>query len=242
MFLPFPSIPEPPPPLKCPHPMPVSAESPPITILPLFSITFYTFTESLLQLADFFRFGVKCVEELYSQQPPENTQYCWNRLEYRPLEGFVLAVSPFNFTAIGGNLAGAPALVGNVVLWKPSSTATYSNYLIHRILLEAGLPPSVIQFVPGPPANVVTTALGHREFAGLHFTGSTKVFRSLWKEIGNNVGQGAYKSYPRVVGETGGKNWHLVHQSADVKNAVLQSVRSAFEYQGQFLCPPFCPP
>ena len=186
---------------------------------------------------------MKCVEELYSQQPPENSQYSWNRLEYRPLEGFVLAVSPFNFTAIGGNLAGAPALVGNVVVWKPSSTATYSNYIIHRILLEAGLPPSVIQFVPGPPAQVVTTALGHREFAGLHFTGSTKVFRNLWKEIGNNVGQGAYKSYPRVVGETGGKNWHLVHQSADVKNAVLQSVRSAFEYQGQFIpssFPPSC--
>ena len=176
---------------------------------------------------------MKCVEELYSQQPPENTQYCWNRLEYRPLEGFVLAVSPFNFTAIGGNLAGAPALVGNVVIWKPSSAATYSNYIIHRILLEAGLPPSVIQFVPGPPADVVATALGHREFAGLHFTGSTKVFRGLWKEIGDKVGQGAYKSYPRVVGETGGKNWHLVHQSADVRNAVMQSVRSAFEYQGQ---------
>ena len=196
---------------------------------------FDALTESLLQLSDFFRFGVKCVEELYSQQPPENSQYSWNRLEYRPLEGFVLAVSPFNFTAIGGNLAGAPALVGNVVVWKPSSTATYSNYIIHRILLEAGLPPSVIQFVPGPPAHVVTTALGHREFAGLHFTGSTKVFRNLWKEIGDNVGQGAYKSYPRVVGETGGKNWHLVHQSADVKNAVLQSVRSAFEYQGKFI-------
>jgi len=191
------------------------------------------FPDSLLQLADFFRFGVKLVEELYSQQPPENSQYCWNRLEYRPLEGFVLAVSPFNFTAIGGNLAGAPALVGNVVVWKPSSSAIYSNYIIHRILLEAGLPPSVIQFVPGPPAQVVTTALGHREFSGLHFTGSTKVFRDLWKEIGNNVGQGTYKTYPRVVGETGGKNWHLVHQSADVKNAVLQTVRSAFEYQGQ---------
>ena len=190
-----------------------------------------------LQLSDFFRFGVKYVEELYSQQPPQNAQYSWNRLEYRPLEGFVLAVSPFNFTAIGGNLAGAPALVGNVVVWKPSSAATYSNYLIHRILLEAGLPPSVIQFVPGAPQHVVTTAVGHREFAGLHFTGSTTVFKGLWKEIGGKVGQGAYKSYPRIVGETGGKNWHLVHQGADVKNAVLQSVRAAFEYQGQSI---FC--
>ena len=205
--------------------------------VPPASVMHHTHTDPPLQLADFFRFGVKCVEELYSQQPPENAQYVWNRLEYRPLEGFVLAVSPFNFTAIGGNLAGAPALVGNVVVWKPSPAATYSNYLIHRILLEAGLPPSVIQFVPGAPEHVVTTALSHRDFAGLHFTGSTKVFKGLWKEIGDKVGQGAYKSYPRVVGETGGKNWHLVHQSADVKNAVLQSVRSAFEYQGQSIYP-----
>lgn len=193
----------------------------------------HTRTDALLQLADFFRFGVKYAEELYGQQPPKNAQYTWNRLEYRPLEGFVLAVSPFNFTAIGGNLAGAPALMGNVVVWKPSPAATYSNYLIHRILLEAGLPPGVIQFVPGAPEHVVTPALGHRDFAGLHFTGSTKVFRGLWKEIGDRVGEGTYKSYPRIVGETGGKNWHLVHQTADVRNAVLQSVRSAFEYQGQ---------
>ena len=207
------------------------------TPLPLCLLCFVYLLIHLLQLADFFRFGVKSVEELYSHQPPKNAQYCWNRLEYRPLEGFVLAISPFNFTAIGGNLAGAPALVGNVVIWKPSSTATYSNYIIHRILLEAGLPPGVIQFVPGKPEHIVTTALGHREFAGLHFTGSTKVFRGLWKEIGDKVGQGAYKSYPRIVGETGGKNWHLVHQSADVKNAVMQSVRSAFEYQGMFRSP-----
>jgi 1-pyrroline-5-carboxylate dehydrogenase len=217
---------------KCRRPKRASTGAPPTAILPLLPTCLIRLLTRLLQLSDFFRFGVKCVEELYSQQPPENAQYSWNRLEYRPLEGFVLAVSPFNFTAIGGNLAGAPALVGNVVVWKPSSAATYSNYLIHRILLEAGLPPSVIQFVPGPPDQVVTTALGHRDFAGLHFTGSTKVFKGLWKEIGDNVGQGVYKSYPRVVGETGGKNWHLVHQSADVQNAVLQSVRSAFEYQG----------
>ena len=224
-------------PLLPPSPSPPSQvcgrRSNPTTILPLLPSRLTCLLTRLLQLADFFRFGVKCVEELYGQQPPQNAQHSWNRLEYRPLEGFVLAVSPFNFTAIGGNLAGAPALVGNVVVWKPSSAAIYSNYLIHCILLEAGLPPGVIQFVPGAPEHVVTTALRHREFAGLHFTGSTQVFRGLWKEIGDAVGRGAYRSYPRVVGETGGKNWHLVHQSADVKNAVLQSVRSAFEYQGQ---------
>jgi 1-pyrroline-5-carboxylate dehydrogenase len=172
------------------------------------------------------------VEELYAQQPPKNAPGTWNRVEYRPLEGFVLAVSPFNFTAIGGNLAGAPALVGNVVIWKPSPAATYSNYLIHKIFLEAGLPPSVIQFVPGDPEVVVKEALESRDFAGLHFTGSTAVFRSLWKQIADGVGEGRYKSYPRVVGETGGKNFHFVHKSADVSNAVRQTIRSAFEYQG----------
>lgn len=156
-------------------------------------------------------------------------------MEYRPLEGFVLAISPFNFTAIGGNLASAPALVGNVVLWKPSPAATYSNYIIHQILLEAGLPGSVIQFVPGEPEVVVKQALAHRDFAGLHFTGSTNVFRSLWKQIGDGVGEGRYKGYPRVVGETGGKNFHFVHQTANIENAVHQSVRAAFEYQGEFI-------
>jgi 1-pyrroline-5-carboxylate dehydrogenase len=156
-------------------------------------------------------------------------------VEYRPLEGFVLAISPFNFTAIGGNLVAAPALVGNVAIWKPSPAATYSNYLVHKVLLEAGLPPSVIQFVPGDPEVVVKEALGHRDFAALHFTGSTAVFRHLWKQIGDGVGEGRYRSYPRVVGETGGKNFHLIHKSADIENAVHQSVRAAFEYQGRHL-------
>lgn len=177
---------------------------------------------------------MKYVEELYSQQPPKNAPGTWNRVEYRPLEGFTLAISPFNFTAIGGNLAGAPALVGNVVIWKPSPAATYSNYLIHKVLLEAGLPPSVIQFVPGDPEVVVKESLAHRDFASLHFTGSTSVFRQLWKQIGDGVGEGRYRNYPRVVGETGGKNFHLVHKSADIENVVHQSVRAAFEYQGRF--------
>ncbi|KAF5322338.1 hypothetical protein D9619_000232 [Psilocybe cf. subviscida] len=154
-----------------------------------------------------------------------------NRVEYRALEGFVLAVSPFNFTAIGGNLPGVPAMVGNVVVWKPSPMATYSNYLVHEILTEAGVPAGVIQFVPGPPAEVVAQTIAHPAFAALHFTGSTFVFRKLWKDIAANLD--AYRSYPRIVGETGGKNFHIIHKSAEVRNAVLQSVRGAFEYQGQ---------
>ncbi|KAF8621921.1 hypothetical protein AX15_007416 [Amanita polypyramis BW_CC] len=187
--------------------------------------------DAAAELIDFFRFGVKFVEELYAQQPPRNSPGVWNRAEYRPLEGFVLAVSPFNFTAIGGNLPSVPALVGNVVIWKPSPAATYSNYLVHQILLEAGLPPSVIQFVPGPPAETVKHVLSHPEFSALHFTGSTFVFKELWQDIAANIDR--YKTFPRIVGETGGKNFHLVHPSANVSNAVFQSVRAAFEYQGQ---------
>jgi 1-pyrroline-5-carboxylate dehydrogenase len=187
--------------------------------------------DAAAELTDFFRFGVKFVEELYAQQPARNSAGAWNRVEYRALEGFVLAVSPFNFTAIGGNLPGAPALVGNVVVWKPSPAATYSNYIVHQILTEAGVPPGVIQFVPGPPAEVVAQAIAHREFAALHFTGSTFVFKKLWKDIAQNLD--SYRGYPRIVGETGGKNFHVVHKSAEVRNAVLQSVRGAFEYQGQ---------
>ncbi|KAH9854962.1 delta-1-pyrroline-5-carboxylate dehydrogenase [Lenzites betulinus] len=187
--------------------------------------------DAAAELSDFFRFGVKYVEELYSQQPAKNTAGSWNRVEYRALEGFVLAVSPFNFTAIGGNLPGTPALIGNVVVWKPSPAATYSNYIIYQILAEAGLPAGVIQFVPGPPEEVVGQAISHPDFAGLHFTGSTFVFKKLWKDIASNLDK--YKGYPRIVGETGGKNFHLVHPSAEITNAVNQTVRGAFEYQGQ---------
>ncbi|KAI0034343.1 delta-1-pyrroline-5-carboxylate dehydrogenase [Vararia minispora EC-137] len=187
--------------------------------------------DAAAELSDFFRFGVKYVEELYAQQPPKNAPGCWNRVEYRPLEGFVLAVSPFNFTAIGGNLCAAPAIVGNVVVWKPSPAATYSNYIVYQIMKEAGVPPGVIQFVPGVPDTVVQAAIGSPHFAALHFTGSTYIFRKLWKDIAMNVDK--YITYPRLVGETGGKNFHVVHPSADVKNAVLQTIRGAFEYQGQ---------
>ncbi|KAJ5380687.1 Delta-1-pyrroline-5-carboxylate dehydrogenase [Penicillium cataractarum] len=189
--------------------------------------------DSAAELVDFFRFGVKYAEELYAQQPVHHAPGVWNRLEYRPLEGFVYAISPFNFTAIGGNLAGAPALMGNVVLWKPSPSAIASNWLVHQILLEAGLPKDVIQFVPGEAEEVTSTVLNHKEFAALHFTGSTDVFRMLYGKISDGVAQGKYRSYPRIVGETGGKNFHLVHKSADVRNAAVQTVRGAFEFQGQ---------
>ncbi|KKA20930.1 1-pyrroline-5-carboxylate dehydrogenase [Rasamsonia emersonii CBS 393.64] len=178
-------------------------------------------------------FGVKYAAELYAQQPEHHSPGVWNRLEYRPLEGFVYAISPFNFTAIGGNLAGAPALVGNVVIWKPSPSAIASGHLVHQILLEAGLPPNVIQFVPGDAVDVTKTVLNHPEFAALHFTGSTSVFRELYGRIASGVAEGKYRSYPRIVGETGGKNFHLIHKSADIRNAVVQTVRGAFEFQGQ---------
>lgn len=124
----------------------------------------------------------------------------------------------------------APALVGNVVVWKPSPAATYSNYIVHQIFTEAGIPPGVIQFVPGPPAEVVAQAISHRSFAALHFTGSTQIFKKLWKDISENLDK--YKGYPRIVGETGGKNFHVVHESAEIRNAVIQTVRGGFEYQG----------
>ncbi|TQS31333.1 hypothetical protein Golomagni_08388, partial [Golovinomyces magnicellulatus] len=184
--------------------------------------------DAAAELADFFRFGVHYAEQLYNNQPVHNAPGVWNRLEYRPLEGFVYAVSPFNFTAIGGNLAGAPALMGNVVLWKPSDNGVASAYLVYQILLEAGLPKDVIQFVPGNPEEITKAVLSHKEFASLHYTGSTQVFRKLYGAIGQGVAEGRYKSYPRIVGETGGKNFHLIHKSADLDNVAIQTVRGAF--------------
>ena len=189
--------------------------------------------DSAAELADFLRFNVKYAEELYAQQPVHNAPGVWNRVEYRPLEGFVYAITPFNFTAIAGNLPAAPALMGNVVVWKPSPAAIASNWLVYQILVEAGLPRDVIQFVPGDALEVTKTVLSHRQFAALHYTGSTAVFRQLYGQIGANTAEGKYQGYPRIVGETGGKNFHLVHQSADVHNAAINTVRGAFEYQGQ---------
>lgn len=189
--------------------------------------------DAAAELVDFLRFNVQYAEELYAQQPAHHSPGVWNRIEYRPLEGFVYAVSPFNFTAIAGNLPGAPALMGNVVVWKPSDSAIASNWLLYNILLEAGLPKNVIQFVPGNPEEITSVVLAHEKLAALHFTGSTAVFRKLYGSIAEGVAAGRYQGYPRIVGETGGKNFHLIHPSADVENAVVQTVRGAFEYQGQ---------
>lgn len=189
--------------------------------------------DAAAELCDFLRFNVKYAEDTYGHQPVHNSPGVWNRVEYRPLEGFVYAVSPFNFTAIGGNLPAAPALMGNVVVWKPSPSAIASNWLLYQILIEAGLPPNVIQWVPGDAVEVTQEVLSHRQFASLHYTGSTAVFRQLYGKIANGVAEGKYQSYPRIVGETGGKNFHLIHKDADIHNAAIQTVRGAFEYQGQ---------
>lgn len=156
-----------------------------------------------------------------------------SRVEYRPLEGFVYAITPFNFTAIAGNLPCAPALLGNVVVWKPSPAALASGWLLYTILLEAGLPRDVIQFVPGDAESITAVLLAHPRLAALHYTGSTAVFRKLYGRIATGVAEGTYAGYPRIVGETGGKNFHLIHRSADVAHAAINTVRGAFEYQGQ---------
>lgn len=189
--------------------------------------------DAAAELCDFLRFNVQYAEELYSQQPAHNSPGVWNRVEYRPLEGFVYAITPFNFTAIAGNLPGLPALLGNVVVWKPSDYAIASNWLLLKIFHEAGLPKDVIQFIPGEPEAITKQVLAHKEFAALHYTGSTAVFRKLYGQIGEGVAQGRYIGYPRIVGETGGKNFHIIHPSADLENAAIQTVRGAFEFQGQ---------
>jgi 1-pyrroline-5-carboxylate dehydrogenase len=189
--------------------------------------------DAAAELCDFLRFNVQYAQELYAEQPMHHAPGVWNRVEYRALEGFVYAISPFNFTAIGGNLPAAPALMGNVVLWKPSPSAMASNHLIYKILLEAGLPPNVIQFLPGDAESITRDVLASPDFTSLHYTGSTAVFRSLYGQIASGVASGRYRSYPRIVAETGGKNFHLLHHGADLDNAVHQTLRGAFEYQGQ---------
>ena len=186
--------------------------------------------DSACELIDFLRFNAYYAERIYGEQPlsPRGT---WNRLEYRALEGFILAVTPFNFTAIAGNLPTAPALMGNTVVWKPATSALYTAHFLMRLLDEAGLPPGVINMVAGPAAALTDGALAHPDLAGVHFTGSTGVFQSMWKTIGVNIAN--YKSYPRLVGETGGKDFVLVHASADPDAVAAALVRGAFEYQGQ---------
>jgi 1-pyrroline-5-carboxylate dehydrogenase len=186
--------------------------------------------DSACEIIDFLRLNVNFMRDIYEQQPI-SSDGVWNRMEYRPLEGFVFAVTPFNFTAIAGNLPAAPALMGNVVLWKPAFTQVYSANVIMKVFKEAGLPAGVINMilVDGPVAGDVI--FKHRDFAGVHFTGSTKVFQTIWKTIGDNIS--LYKSFPRIVGETGGKDFVLAHRSADPKALATGLVRGAFEYQGQ---------
>lgn len=186
--------------------------------------------DAACELIDFLRFNVQFAHELAAGQPISSPGLR-NHLEYRPLEGFVYAVTPFNFTAIGGNLAIAPALMGNTVLWKPAATASLSNYLFMELLEAAGLPKGVINFVPGDPVAVSNAVLARPELAGIHFTGSTAVFDMLWGEVGRHVSR--YRSYPRLVGETGGKDFVLAHPSADVETLAVALLRGAFEYQGQ---------
>jgi len=186
--------------------------------------------DAACEAIDYFRINPAFMESIYAEQP-RSARSEWNRMSYRPLEGFVYAVSPFNFTAIAANLASAPAMMGNVVLWKPSSTSVLSNYVLMKLYEEAGLPPGVINFLPGPGKVISRVVLSRPELAGLHFTGSTEVFRGLWKGIADNLP--AYRGYPRVVGETGGKNFILVDPSADPEVALVAAIRGAYEYQGQ---------
>jgi len=186
--------------------------------------------DAACELTDFFRFNVDFMTRIYREQP-NSAPGTWNRLEYRPLEGFVFAVTPFNFTAIAGNLPSAPALMGNTVVWKPASTAAFSAYFVMRLLQEAGLPDGVINLVYGSGAKIGDAALASPELAGIHFTGSTAVFNSMWKTVGSNVGE--YRNYPRIVGETGGKDFIVAHPSADVEAVATAIVRGSFEYQGQ---------
>ena len=186
--------------------------------------------DSACELIDFWRFNPFYAQQLYDEQPLSD-HTMWNQLDYRPLEGFVYAVTPFNFTSIAGNLPTAPALMGNTVIWKPASSAMLSAHYIMKLLEEAGLPPGVINFVPGDAAMISDKLLAHRDLAGVHFTGSTAVFNSMWKTIGASMSR--YKSYPRIVGETGGKDFIVAHASADPVALSVAIARGGFEYQGQ---------
>jgi 1-pyrroline-5-carboxylate dehydrogenase len=186
--------------------------------------------DAACELIDFWRFNADYMQQIYHEQPDSSTD-CWNYLEYRALEGFVFAVTPFNFTSIAGNLPTAPALMGNTVVWKPASSAVYAAHVIMDLLEEAGLPPGVINMVPGSGGDVGNPALDSPDLAGIHFTGSTEVFKGMWAKIGENIER--YKYYPRIVGETGGKDFVFAHPSADIPALVTGLVRGAFEYQGQ---------
>jgi 1-pyrroline-5-carboxylate dehydrogenase len=186
--------------------------------------------DAVCEMCDFWRYNAQFLVRIYSEQP-YSPQGIWNRMEYRPLEGFVFAVSPFNFTCIGGNLSTSPALMGNTIVWKPASTASFSAYFLMRLLQAAGLPDGVVNLVYGSGATIGEAALASPELAGIHFTGSTAVFNGMWHTVGANVG--SYRNYPRIVGETGGKDFILAHPSADAEAVATAVVRGSFEYQGQ---------
>jgi 1-pyrroline-5-carboxylate dehydrogenase len=186
--------------------------------------------DAACELTDFWRFNPWLMTRMYEEQPM-SAPGAWNRMEYRPLEGFVFAVTPFNFTAIGGNLPTAPALLGNTVVWKPAGTAMLSAYYVMRLLQDAGLPDGVINLVYGPGKEIGDAALGSPDLAGVHFTGSTPVFQSMWKTVGRNIE--TYRNYPRIVGETGGKDFIVAHPSASAEEVATAIVRGSFEYQGQ---------
>ena len=189
--------------------------------------------DSACELIDFWRFNVHFMQEIYSEINLISPKGVWNRLEYRALEGFVLAITPFNFTAIAGNLPTAPALMGNYVIWKPASASMLSSYYIMEILKEAGLPDGVINMIPGDGSQISERLLSARDLAGVHFTGSTNTFNYIWKTVGNNLASNLYKTYPRLVGETGGKDYILACADADIDALTVALIKGAFEYQGQ---------
>lgn len=186
--------------------------------------------DSACELIDFIRYNATCLQQIYSEQP-FSAKGVWNRIMFRPLEGFIFAVSPFNFTAIGSNLPGAPAIAGNTVLWKPSSNVVYSAYVVYQLFKAAGLPDGVINFIPGDHSNIGDAVLLNKNLAGIHFTGSNNAFQNMWKTVGNNIQN--YKSYPALVGETGGKDYVIAHTTANTEALCNGLVQGAFQYQGQ---------
>ncbi len=189
--------------------------------------------DAVCELVDFFRFNAFFMQQIADLQPINPDPTIWNRIDYRPLEGFVFAVSPFNFVSINGNLPTAPAMWGNVSVWKPASSVMYTSHFLMKILIEAGLPPGVINMITGKASEISDIVLNHEYLAGIHFTGSTGVFQGMWKTIGENIARNKYRGYPRIVGETGGKDFIFVHKSAVPEQVATAITRGAFEYQGQ---------
>jgi len=202
-----------------------------VSMLSTSKTAFQAEIDAACELIDFLRFNVYYAQQVYTDQPLYSSKGLWNFVQQRPLEGFVFAVAPFNFTAIAGNLATAPAIMGNTVLLKPASSCVYTPYILMQILKEAGMPDGVINFVPGPGSMVGKACLDHKDLGGIHFTGSTGVFHQMWQTVGENIAK--YKSYPRIVGETGGKDFIMAHESADAERLATAIIRGAFEFQGQ---------